>query len=75
MAPLTLSDKLAAVIGPKPLPRTEIIKKIWEYIKKNNLQDKKDRRSINADAKLKPVFGKDQVTMFELAKIITKHVK
>ena len=75
MAPLTISSSLAAVIGSKPLPRTEVIKKIWDYIKKNNLQDKKDRRSINADAKLKEVFGKAQVTMFELAKILSKHLK
>ena len=75
MKPLAISEKLAAVIGSKPLPRTEVIKKIWDYIKKNGLQDKKDRRSINADAKLKEVFGKAQVTMFELAKIISKHLK
>ncbi|HUR11109.1 MAG TPA: SWIB/MDM2 domain-containing protein [Flavitalea sp.] len=74
MAPLTPSDKLAEVIGTKPIPRTEIIKKIWDYIKKNNLQDKKNRRMINADSKLKPVFGKDQISMFELAKVLTKHV-
>jgi upstream activation factor subunit UAF30 len=76
MAPLTLSPALAEVIGSKPLPRTEIIKKIWDYIKKNGLQDKKNRRMINADAKLKTVFaGKGQVSMFELAKIVSKHVK
>ena len=76
MAPLNLSPALADVVGSKPLPRTEIIKKIWDYIKKNGLQDKKNRRAINADAKLKLVFGgKDQITMFELAKIVNKHVK
>ena len=76
MAPLTLSPALAEVIGNKPLPRTEIIKKIWDYIKKNNLQDKKNRRMINADDKLRTVFaGKDQISMFELAKVVTKHVK
>jgi len=75
MAPLTPSDSLAQVIGNKPAPRTEIIKKIWDYIKKNNLQDKTNKRMINADAKLKPVFGKDQVSMFELAKIVGQHVK
>ena len=75
MAPLTVSSSLAEVVGSKPLPRTEIIKKIWDYIKKNNLQDKKNRRMINADAKLKPVLGKDQVSMFELAKVVSKHVK
>jgi upstream activation factor subunit UAF30 len=76
MAPLTVSDSLAAVVGNKPLPRTQIIKKIWDYIKKNNLQDKKNRRMINADEKLKTVFaGKGQISMFELAKIVNKHVK
>lgn len=75
MIPLTPSDSLAQVIGNKPVPRTEIIKKIWDYIKKNNLQDKTNKRMINADAKLKPVFGKDQVSMFELAKIVGQHVK
>lgn len=76
MAPLTLSSALADVVGSKPLPRTEIVKKIWVYIKKNGLQDKKNRRMINADSKLKPVFGgKGQISMFELAKAISKHVK
>ena len=75
MAPLNLSPTLSEVIGNKPLPRTEIVRKIWDYIKKNNLQDKKNRRMINADAKLKPVFGKDQISMFELAKVVNKHVK
>lgn len=76
MAPLTPSASLAEVVGSKPIPRTEIVKKIWEYIKKNNLQDKKNRRMINADAKLKPIFGnKDQISMFELAKVVNKHVK
>jgi upstream activation factor subunit UAF30 len=75
MAAMTVSDKMAAVIGDKPMPRTEIVKKIWDYIKKNNLQDKNNRRMINADAKLKAVFNKDQVSMFDLAKIISKHVK
>lgn len=76
MAPLAPSAALAEVIGSKPIPRTEIVKKIWDYIKKNNLQDKKNRRMINADSKLKPVFGnKDQVSMFELAKLVNKNVK
>lgn len=75
MAPLTPSATLAEVIGNKPLPRTEIVKKIWDYIKKNKLQDKANKRNINADAKLKAVFGKDQISMFDLAKIISKHVK
>jgi upstream activation factor subunit UAF30 len=76
MAPLTLSDALAAVIGSKPVPRTEIIKKIWDYIKKNKLQDSKNRRMINADEKLKVLFaGKKQISMFELAKVVNNHVK
>ena len=76
MAPLTPSAVLAEVVGSKALPRTEIVKKIWAYIKKNGLQDKKNKRMINADAKLKPVFGgKGQISMFELAKAVSKHVK
>ena len=75
MAPLAPKPALAEVIGNTPLPRTEIVKKIWDYIKKNGLQDKKNRRMINADAKLKPVFGKDQISMFELAKVMNKHIK
>lgn len=75
MAPLNPSGALADVIGSKALPRTEIIKKIWDYIKKNDLQDKKNRRMINADDKLKPLFGKSQISMFELAKVVNKNVK
>lgn len=76
MAPLTPSPALAEVIGSKGMPRTEIIKKIWDYIKKNKLQDSKNRRMINADAKLKPLFGgKGQVSMFDLAKVVSKNVK
>lgn len=75
MAPLTPSSALSEVIGSKALPRTEIIKKIWDYIKKHGLQDSKNRRMINADSKLRPVLGKDQVSMFELAKVVSKHVK
>jgi chromatin remodeling complex protein RSC6 len=75
MTPLTVSDTLAKVVGNKPLPRTEIVKKIWVYIKKNDLQDKQNRRMINADANLKPVFGKDQISMFEMAGALNKHVK
>jgi chromatin remodeling complex protein RSC6 len=76
MAPLTPSATLAEVVGSKPIPRTEIIKKIWDYIKKNKLQDSKNRRMINGDEKLKAVFGgKAQVSMFELAKVVNKHVK
>jgi upstream activation factor subunit UAF30 len=76
MAPLTLSPALAEVVGNKPLPRTQIIKKIWDYIKKNKLQDQKNRRMINADAKLKVLFGgKGQISMFELAKVVNNNVK
>ena len=75
MAPLTLSPGLSEVVGSKSLPRTEIIKKIWDYVKKNNLQDKVNRRMINADAKLRPIFGKDQISMFELAKVVNNNVK
>ncbi|MBK8071986.1 MAG: DNA topoisomerase III [Ramlibacter sp.] len=73
-AGLTPSAALAAVIGAEPVARTEVIKKLWDYIKANGLQDATNKRAINADAKLKPVFGKDQVTMFELAGIVGKHL-
>jgi len=75
MKPLTPSAELAAVIGPQAVPRTEVTKKIWDYIKQNNLQDAANRRNINADAKLRPIFGKDQVTMFELTKLVNAHLK
>ena len=76
MKPLTPSDDLAAVVGNKPLPRTEAVKKMWNYIRANKLQDAKNRRMINADAKLKPVFsGKAQVSMFDMAKHLAKHLK
>ena len=75
MKPLTPSDSLAAVVGAKALPRTEVTKKLWAYIKKNNLQDPKQRRNINADDKLKPVFGgKKTVNMFEMTKLVNKHL-
>ncbi len=75
MAPLTVSSTLQEVIGNKPMPRTEIVKKIWDYIKKNGLQDKKNKRMINADEKLRPIFGKAQISMFELAKAVNNQVK
>lgn len=75
MKALTPSPALAAVVGSTPLPRTEIISKLWTYIKANNLQDAANKRNINADAKLKELFGKPQVSMFELAGLIGKHVK
>lgn len=75
MKPLTPSDKLAEVVGSKPLPRTQVVKKLWAYIKRNGLQDKKNRRNINADATLKAIFsGKSVVNMFEMAKLIGKHL-
>ena len=74
--PVQPDEKLAAVVGSKPLPRTELTKKLWDYIKKNKLQDTKNRRNINADANLKAVFnGKAQVSMFEMTKLVSKHVK
>ena len=75
MKPMTPSAALAAVVGAKPIPRTEVTKKIWAYIKKNDLQDSKNRRNINADDKLKPVFGgKKQVSMFEMTKLVNNHL-
>lgn len=76
MKPLQPDVALAAVVGSNPLPRTEVVKKLWAYIKKNNLQDAKNRRNINADDKLKQVFGgKSQVNMFEMTKLVSKHLK
>ncbi len=76
MKPVQPDAKLAAVVGSTPIPRTELTKKLWVYIKKNKLQDNKNRRMINADAKLKPVFnGKKQVSMFEMTKLVSRHVK
>lgn len=75
MAPLTPDTALANVVGTKPLPRTEIVKKVWDHIKKNGLQDQKNKRMINADDKLKPLFGKSQISMFELAKIVNNHIE
>ena len=75
MAPVTPDATLAEVVGAKPLPRTEMTKKLWAYIKKNGLQDKKNKRMINADDKLKAVFGgKSQVSMFDMTKLVNKHV-
>jgi upstream activation factor subunit UAF30 len=76
MRPVTPSDTLAPVVGPKPIPRTEVTKRLWGYIKKNGLQDKKNKRMINADEVLKPVFGgKSSVNMFEMTKLVSKHLK
>lgn len=75
MKAVTLSKDLAAIIGDTPIPRTEVTKKIWDYIKANNLQDAANKRMINADAKLKVVFGgKEQVSMFEMTKLLSAHM-
>ncbi len=75
MRPLSPSSALAAVVGSNPLPRTEVVKKLWVYIKANNLQDKVNRRMINADDKLRTIFGgKSQVSMFDLAKLLSNHL-
>jgi len=74
MKAMTPSASLAAIIGEKPVPRTEVTKKVWEYIKKNNLQDSAKRTMINADAKLKEIFRKGQVSMFEMTKLINNHL-
>ena len=75
MKEMTPSAALAEIVGSKPLPRTEVVKKLWQYIRKNNLQDAKERRMINADDKLKAVFGgKKQVSMFEMTKLVNKQL-
>ena len=76
MKPVTPSEQLAAVVGSKPIPRTEVTKRLWAYIKKNKLQDPKNKRQINADATLKPIFGgKGTVNMFAMTKLVSKHLK
>jgi len=76
MKPVTPDAALSEVVGAKPLPRTELTKKLWAYIKKNKLQDQKNKRNINADAALKDVFGgKAQVTMFEMTKLVSGHIR
>lgn len=75
MKAMNISTELGAVVGNNPLPRTEVTKKLWAYIKKNDLQDAKNRRQINADDKLKPIFGgKSNVSMFEMTKLVNKHL-
>lgn len=75
MKPMQISDALAKIVGSKPLPRTEVTKKLWEYIKKNKLQDAVNKRDINADENLKAVFGgKGKVSMFEMTKLVSKHL-
>jgi chromatin remodeling complex protein RSC6 len=76
MRPVQPDDKLAAVVGSKPLPRSELTKKLWDYIKKNGLQDSTKRTQINADDTLRPVFnGKSQVSMFEMTKLVSGHIR
>ena len=75
MKPLNVSSELSAVVGKGPLPRSEVVKKLWDYIRKNNLQDAANKRNINADANLKAVFGgKSVVNMFEMTKLVSKHL-
>jgi upstream activation factor subunit UAF30 len=74
MKPVTPSAALAEVVGSKAIPRTEVTKKLWAYIKKNGLQDKKNKRMINADDKLKVIFKKPVVNMFEMTKLVSKHL-
>ena len=75
MKPLQPSKELGAVVGNDPLPRPQVVKKVWDYIKKNDLQNPQNKREINADAKLRAVFGKDKVTMFEMNKHLAAHLK
>lgn len=75
MKPMQVSDELAEVVGQGPMPRSEVVKKLWVYIKKEGLQDEKNKRNINADAALKKVFGgKETVSMFEMTKLVSKHL-
>lgn len=74
MKAMTPSEQLGRVVGTSPMPRTEITKKLWDYIKKNKLQDPKARRMINADENLRPIFKKDQVSMFDMTKLVNKHL-
>lgn len=71
---VTPSATLAPIVGSAPLTRAEVTKKVWDYVKANGLQDQTNKRNINADAKLKPIFGKDQVTMFEMTSLVNKHL-
>ena len=74
MRPVTPDMQLSAVVGSSPLPRTELTKKLWGYIKRKGLQDQKNRRMINADENLRPIFKKDQVSMFDMTKLVNKHL-
>jgi upstream activation factor subunit UAF30 len=75
MKPMRPSSDLAAVVGSSPMPRTEVTKKIWQYIKRKGLQDSKNRRMINADENLRPIFGRSQVSMFEMTRLVNNHLK
>lgn len=75
LAPKKLSAELEAVVGKGPMPRSEVVSKLWAYIKKNNLQDQKNKRNIHADDKLMPIFGKKEVNMFEMTKLVSAHIK
>ena len=75
MRPVTPSDTLAEVVGSKPIPRTEVTKKLWAYIRRKGLQDSKNRRMINADENLRPIFGRSQVSMFEMTRLVNKHLR
>ena len=75
MKPLNLSPELEAIVGKGPMPRGQVVKKMWEYIKKNDLQNPANKRNIFADDKLRPIFGKDEVTMFEMTKLASGHMK
>jgi chromatin remodeling complex protein RSC6 len=75
LKPLNLSPELEAVVGSGPLPRSQVVKKLWEYIKKHDLQNPQNKRNILADEKLMPLFGKKEVTMFEMTKLVSPHMK
>jgi chromatin remodeling complex protein RSC6 len=74
MKPMKPSADLASVVGSSPMPRTEVTKKLWQYIKRKGLQDSKNRRMINADENLRPIFGRSQVSMFEMTRLVNKHL-
>jgi chromatin remodeling complex protein RSC6 len=75
MKPMQPSGDLANVVGSSPMPRTEVTKKLWQYIKRKGLQDSKNRRMINADENLRPIFGRAQVSMFEMTRLVNKHLR
>jgi chromatin remodeling complex protein RSC6 len=75
MKPMQPSSDLASVVGSSPMPRTEVTKKLWQYIKRKGLQDAKNRRMINADENLRPIFGRSQVSMFEMTRLVNKHLR